>query len=101
MAKRHYEENECVSSLRKHPFVKIDTVSKTIQYSHEFVGIKTHGKIDCLVHYHRYHAVKTLISSPVKEHVQKSAIADTNKKVVKKLRMTDMVKMDIKIPKKK
>lgn len=100
MAKRHYEENECVSALRKHPFVKIDIGSKVIHYNDELVGINTHGKIDCLVHYHKYHAVKTHISSPVKERAPKTAIAAVDKKPVKKLR-PGVIKMEIKLLKHK
>lgn len=57
MANRHYDENGVVRMLSKNPFVKVDTVNKSITYS-EGTGIHTFGKIDYLVNYHQYHARK-------------------------------------------
>lgn len=57
MANRHYDENGVVRMLSKNPFVRVDTVNKSITYS-EGTGIHTFGKIDYLVNYHQYHARK-------------------------------------------
>lgn len=57
MANRHYDENGVVRMLSKNPFVKVNTVNKSITYS-EGTGIHTFGKIDYLVNYHQYHARK-------------------------------------------
>lgn len=52
--KKHYDEQECIKSIKRNKNITINTVSKTIQYSSIGIGNSTWGKIDCLCHYHGY-----------------------------------------------
>ena len=99
MAKRHYEENECIAALKRHSCVNINTADKIIVMAAEGVGIHTLGKIDCLVNYHGYFSRIDKGFKPqvyVRERTENKPFEPK----VKKLRMAAMVKMDIRIPKK-
>lgn len=99
MAKRHYEENECVAALKRHSLVNINPTNKSIVYAAEGVGINTLGKIDCLVNYHGYFARVDKSFYPA-VYIREKPDNKPAEPKVKKLRMTDMVKMNVKFPKK-
>lgn len=99
MAKRHYEENECIAALKRHLLVNINTVEKTITMAVEGVGIHTLGKIDCLVNYHGYFARIDKSFRP-QVYIRERTDNKPSEPKVKKLRMASMVKMDVRIPKK-
>lgn len=99
MAKRHYEENECIAALKRHLLVNINTVEKVITMAAEGVGIHALGKIDCLVNYHGYFARVDKSFRP-QVYVRERTDNKPSEPKVKKLRMASMVKMDVRIPKK-
>lgn len=99
MAKRHYEENECIAALKRHSLVNINPTNKSIVYAAEGVGIHTLGKIDCLVNYHGYFARVDKSFRP-QIYVRERIDNKPSEPKVKKLRMASMVKMDVRMPKK-
>lgn len=99
MAKRHYEENECIAALKRHSLVNINTAEKAIAIAAEGVGIHTLGKIDCLVNYHGYFARVDKNFRP-QIYVRERIDNKPSEPKVKKLRMASMVKMDVRMPKK-
>lgn len=99
MAKRHYEENECIAALKRHLLVNINTAEKTITMAVEGIGIHTLGKIDCLVNYHGYFARVDKSFRP-QVYVRERTDNKLSEPKVKKLRMASMVKMNVRIPKK-
>lgn len=99
MAKRHYEENECIAALKRHSLVNINTADKVITMAAEGVGIHTLGKIDCLINYHGYF-VRVDKGFRPQIYIRERTDNKPSEPKVKKLRMASMVKMDIRMPKK-
>lgn len=99
MVKHHYEENECIAALKRHSLVNINVADKAIIMAAEGVGIHTLGKIDCLVHYHGYFARVDKGFRP-QIYVRERTDTKSSEPKVKKLRMANMVKMDVRVPKK-